>query len=81
MGGCAAAGGRPAGSGTPGERSAPDVLDITLTNISAVTIDTGRARVDCHARLDVTSDGPATIRLSGCARTVSVPGAGSEVAR
>ena len=66
----------------PPERVAPaDVLDITLTNISAVTIDTARARVDCHARLNVTSDGPATVRLSGCARTVSVPGAGSEVAR
>ena len=42
---------------------------------------TARARVACHARLHVTSDGPATTRLSGCARTVSVPGAGSEVAR
>ncbi|HEU5331787.1 MAG TPA: hypothetical protein VFU73_03460 [Actinocrinis sp.] len=65
----------------PPRRVAPaDVLDIALTNISAVTIDTARARVDCHARLNITSAGPATIRLSGCARTVSVPGAGSEVA-
>lgn len=32
------------------------------------------------ARLNITSDGPAAIRLSGCARTVSVPAAGGEVA-
>jgi hypothetical protein len=66
----------------PPQRVAPaDVLDITLTNISAVTIDTARARVDCHAKLDITSDGPATVHLSGCARTVSVAGAGSEVSQ
>jgi len=65
----------------PPQNVAPaDVLDITLTNVSAVAVDTARTRVDCHARLNITSDGPATIRLSGRARTVSVPGAGSEVA-
>lgn len=67
---------------SPPQQVAPaDVLDITLTNISTVTIDTARARVDCHARLNITSDGPATVRLSGCARTVSVPGAGSQEAQ
>jgi pimeloyl-ACP methyl ester carboxylesterase len=48
--------------------SAPvaDTLDITAKNISAVTIDPGRAKVDCSAHLNVTSDGPITVKLAGC---------------
>jgi hypothetical protein len=61
----------------PPQRVGPaDELDVSLTNISDVTIDVARARVDCGVRLNVTSDGPATIRMSGCRRTVSVPRAG-----
>ncbi|HEX5113831.1 MAG TPA: hypothetical protein VFW65_01405 [Pseudonocardiaceae bacterium] len=51
---------------------ATDELDVTLTNISAVTIDPHGARVGCAAHLKVTSDGPATVTLAGCHRTVSV---------
>jgi predicted esterase len=41
-------------------------LDITATNISELTINTKRARVSCHADLNVTSDGPIRVTLDGC---------------
>ncbi len=43
-----------------------DALDITATNISAVTIDAKRAKVDCEAKLNVTTDGPLTVTLADC---------------
>jgi hypothetical protein len=43
-----------------------DVLDVRATNLSAVTIDPGRARVDCNAKVNVTSDGPLVVTLAGC---------------
>lgn len=52
--------------------TAADELDLTLGNISAITIDPSRAHVDCNVNLHVTSDGPATISLAGCDRTVTV---------
>ncbi len=52
--------------------AATDELDLTLTNIATVTIDTHRARVGCDAAVHVTSDGPATITLAGCHRTITV---------
>jgi hypothetical protein len=45
---------------------AHDALDITATNVSAVTIDAKRAKVDCKAQLNVTSDGPLTVTLADC---------------
>ena len=45
---------------------AKDALDISATNVSQVTIDAKRAKVDCHAQLNVTSDGPLTVKLAGC---------------
>jgi C-terminal binding-module, SLH-like, of glucodextranase len=43
-----------------------DQLDITATNVSAVSVDPARARVDCNATLDVSTDGPLTVTLIGC---------------
>jgi predicted esterase len=43
-----------------------DALDITATNISQVTIDAKRAKVDCQAQLNVTSDGPLHVTLADC---------------
>ena len=51
-----------------------DRLDVTATGISDASIDVARARVDCNVDLHITSDGPLTIHLGGCARTVSVSG-------
>jgi len=43
-----------------------DQLDITATNISQLTIDAKRANVDCHAHLNVASDGPLSVTLADC---------------
>lgn len=43
-----------------------DKLDIVASNIGAVTINPGRARVSCGAELNVQSDGPITVTLEGC---------------
>jgi hypothetical protein len=43
-----------------------DTLDINAKNVSAMTIDLGRARVDCNAKLNVTTDGPVQVNLTGC---------------
>jgi hypothetical protein len=48
-----------------------DVLDVTATNISRVVIDVHRAHVDCDVKVHVKSDGPVTITLSGCDRTLT----------
>jgi hypothetical protein len=51
-------------------RKAPkrDVLRLTLTNLSRVTVNPARARLGCHPKLQVTTDGPVTVRLAGCGR-------------
>jgi hypothetical protein len=45
---------------------ARDTLDITASNVSSVTIDAARARVDCHAHLNISSDGPIKVKLADC---------------
>ena len=49
---------------------ATDALVITATNIATASIDVSRAHVDCNAALSITSDGPITVTLPGCNRTV-----------
>jgi hypothetical protein len=55
---------------TPARRNA-DRLDIRATNVRSATVDVGRAAVDCNVDLHITSDGPLTLRLEGCGRTVT----------
>ena len=45
-------------------------IDLTAQNVGEVTIDVKRARVGCDVDLRVTSDGPLTVNLAGCKRTV-----------
>lgn len=52
--------------GAPPPEPKANELVINATNIGAVTIDAARAGVTCSAKLDVTSDGPLHITLSGC---------------
>ena len=52
---------------------ATDRIDLTAKNVSAVTINPKRAGVDCNVDLRVTSDGPLTVSLTGCKRTIAVP--------
>jgi hypothetical protein len=52
--------------------SAPkrDALRLTATNLSRMTVDAARARLSCHPKLDVKTDGPLTVRLAGCGRSL-----------
>src|SRR5207253_1302323 len=43
-----------------------DALDITARNVSSVTVDAARAKVDCAAQLHVTTDGPLKVTLADC---------------
>ncbi len=43
-----------------------DALDIDANNVSSVTIDARRARVDCSAALHVSTDGPLQVTLADC---------------
>jgi len=47
-------------------QAAADALDLTASNVSHVTIDGARAKVDCKAQLHVTTDGPLTVTLADC---------------
>jgi dienelactone hydrolase len=43
-----------------------DRVDIDATNVKTVTIDPARARVDCNAQVNVATDGPLAVTLTGC---------------
>ena len=45
-----------------------DVLDVTATNVSSITVDATRARVTCDAKVAIVSDDPVTVRLRNCPR-------------
>jgi hypothetical protein len=47
-----------------------NVLVVTAKNLRVMTIDVRRARVSCGVSLRVHTDGPLTITLPGCHRTV-----------
>ncbi|HEX9773177.1 MAG TPA: hypothetical protein VGA44_06905, partial [Steroidobacteraceae bacterium] len=59
--------------GEPSFQPVADRLDITVTNIGAMTIHVDRAHVTCNAALNVQTDGPLTVTLKGsiCERQVS----------
>ncbi|MGZ6697264.1 MAG: hypothetical protein ACXVFL_16700, partial [Solirubrobacteraceae bacterium] len=52
--------------GAAPRRAREDVLDVRATNVGAVTIDAPRAHVDCAARVNLKSDGPTQVTLTGC---------------
>jgi hypothetical protein len=45
-----------------------DTLDVNAQNVSAVSIDAARAKVDCSASMNVTTDGPLAVTLTDCAK-------------
>jgi hypothetical protein len=51
-----------------------DRIDLTAKNVAALTIDVKRAGVSCNVDLRTTSDGPLTVTLAGCKRTIQVSG-------
>jgi predicted esterase len=56
--------------GKPAKGPKANRIEIDAENIARAVIDPGRARVDCGVRIDAKSDGPLTVRLAGCGRTV-----------
>jgi dienelactone hydrolase len=65
--------------GTPPRTPVRDALDIHAVNVANTTIDPARARVDCGAQLNVTSDGPVTIDFPGCGARTFAAGRSSRV--
>ena len=62
-------------SRTQGWGPAPSVtrgsgLRLTIDNLRTVTIDVKRARFSCSSRPDVTTNGPVTVVLAGCGKTL-----------
>jgi len=51
-----------------------DRIDLTAQNVGTVTINVKRAGVSCGVDLRVTSDGPLTVNLAGCKRSVQISG-------
>lgn len=56
--------------GPPQEVEPANRLEVTATNVRHVTIDVRRAGVTCGVEVEVETDGPLTIHLPGCDRTV-----------
>jgi C-terminal binding-module, SLH-like, of glucodextranase len=52
-----------------------DVLDVSASNVSTVTVHTARARVSCAAKLFVETDGPLDVLLGGCGGAAKLPAA------
>jgi hypothetical protein len=52
-----------------------NVLDVDAKNVRSATIDARRARVSCAARLNVKTDGPLDVTLTGCSVGRSPSGA------
>jgi hypothetical protein len=58
----------------PTPTAAHDVLHLDAQNLAQVIVHPGRARLSCHPQLDVTTDGPLTMKLAGCGRTLTFGG-------
>jgi hypothetical protein len=46
-----------------------NLLHLDVQNLSRVVVHPKRARLNCRAKLDVTTDGPLAVKLAGCGRT------------
>jgi hypothetical protein len=53
-----------------GKAPKSDVLQLTLTNLTSVTVDMARAGLTCGAKLAVKTDGPVAVTLGGCGKTL-----------
>jgi hypothetical protein len=54
-----------------GKATKADTLQLTLTNLTSVTVDVARAGLSCATTLLVKTDGPVTVTLAGCGKTRS----------
>jgi hypothetical protein len=60
--------------GAAPSRPTADQIDLTATNVRSVDLDVARAHVDCNVALNITTDGPTTVNLPSCGRSVSAGG-------
>ncbi len=60
--------------GAAPQTTARNVLHLNVHNLAQVTVSTARARLSCHSTLAVTTDGPLTVTLAGCGRTLHFGG-------
>ncbi|MES3021541.1 MAG: alpha/beta hydrolase-fold protein [Pseudomonadota bacterium] len=56
---------------SPTAAPASDTLEITARNVGSMSVNMARARLSCNALLQVDTDGPLTLKLEGCNRSVS----------
>jgi predicted esterase len=54
--------------GATPQEAAADRLRLEVENLKQVVVSVRRARLSCHPDLDVSTDGPVTVRLRGCGR-------------
>ena len=57
--------------GKPPAQPRQNRLVVTATGIASAAIDVKRAQVGCDADVEIESDGPLSVRLRGCGRTVT----------
>jgi hypothetical protein len=60
--------------GKTGKTPKRDVLHVDATNLATATVNVERAKLDCQAELEVTTDGPLDVTLAGCNRTLHFGG-------
>jgi pimeloyl-ACP methyl ester carboxylesterase len=56
--------------GLPPVTPVADRLDLVARNVSTISVNMQRARLSCNAALVVDTDGPVTVSLDGCNRSV-----------
>jgi dienelactone hydrolase len=56
--------------GEPGTEPKRDELTLDVQNLRSMTVVAARARLSCDAKVDATTDGPLTVKLAGCHRTL-----------
>jgi hypothetical protein len=54
--------------GEPGSEPKRDELTLDVQNLRSLRVAVGRAKLSCDPELDVTTDGPLTVKLGGCHR-------------
>jgi hypothetical protein len=57
--------------GDPPPQPVANKVEIKATGIESAVLHVERARVDCDAEIVIESDGPLTVTLAGCDRTVT----------
>ena len=57
--------------GEPPQQPTANKIEVTATGIASAVLNVKRARVDCDVEIEIETDGPISIELAGCDRTVT----------